>query len=129
MGQTNSPPEELAEFITLFNDSEYEESHAALLEAWQHDMANDFYKGLIQLAGALQHWASGNAFWSVDLLASSHNLLEKYAPRNEGLDIERLLNDIKECYKVAQRAKDSGSQSYDPKTMPQIRLTVVEVSP
>lgn len=129
MGPTDAPPKELAEFISLFNAAEYESSHEALLPAWQQNMSDDFYKGLIQLAGALQHWTSGNAFWAVDLFASSHNLLEKYAPHCEGLNVERLLGDIKECYSVAQRVKEAGDESFTPDLMPPIRLTVVQASP
>lgn len=129
MGQSHSPSDELSEFIRLFNDMEYELSHEALLPAWQHNMGDNFYKGLIQLAAAFQHWNSGNAFWAVDLFASAHNLLEKYAPHCEGLDVERLLSDIKQCYIVSQRAQEVPDGSVNLDDMPQVKLALVKDVP
>jgi len=97
-------------FIELFNEGRYEESHEALLPAWQRDIRYGFYKALIQLAGALQHWTDGNAFWAADLFASSHNLLADYAPAHEGLDVDRLLQEIRECHAAADEARRTGSK-------------------
>lgn len=109
---------EYTEFIELFNRERYEESHKALLPAWQQNIQYNFYKALIQLAGAFQHWNSGNAFWAEDLLASAHNLLEKYAPRHQGLRVDRLIEEIRACHEVAQAAKESGQAG----EMPRITL-------
>lgn len=98
------------EFIGLFNEGRFDECPEALLPAWQQDIRYDFYKGLIQLAGALQHWNEGNAFWAADLFASSHNLLAKYAPAHEGLDVDRLLHDIRACHAIAAKAREQGGE-------------------
>lgn len=105
MSDSGNDPEFLS-FVELFNNGDFEESHEALLPAWQENMKYDFYKAMIQLAGALLHWNSGNAFWAADLFASSHNLLAKYAPEHQGLDVERLLEEIRECHAVAKDASE-----------------------
>src|SRR5690554_3274669 len=97
-------------FIALFNEGRYDESHEALLPAWQENIRYEFYKALIQLAGALEHWSEGNCFWAADLFASSHNLLTKYAPTHEGLDVDRLLDEIQECHAIATEALNQGGK-------------------
>lgn len=97
-------------FIQLFNEERFDESHEALLPAWQQDPRYGFYKALIQLAGALQHWNEGNAFWAADLFASSHNLLAKYAPAHQGLNIDRLLEEIRACHAIAVEAHQQGGE-------------------
>lgn len=118
---------EYLSFIMLFNDQEYELSHQTLMPVWQANVANQFYKGLIQLAGAYQHWITGNAFWAEDLFASAHNLLERYAPHHKGLDVERLLEEIETCNQVARDAKEAGTATPSER-MPQIRLSLLETA-
>ena len=114
---------EYIEFVTHFNKGDYEMSHAALVPAWQANTAYAFYKGLIQLAGALQHWNSGNAFWAEDLFASSYNLLEKYAPKHKGLDVSKLLESIEVCNRVAREAQSHTASNGTPvPELPKIRL-------
>lgn len=120
------PHDEFQEFVERFNNEEFESCHEALLPAWQANRS-DFFKGLIQLAGAFLHWRNGNAFWAEDLFASSYNLLSKYAPVHEGLDVKTLLDEIERCNMVARRAKESGRSGSFPNgtPMPVIRLTRV----
>lgn len=116
-----STPPEVAEFVHHFNAGEYEESTLALITAWQLN-ASSFYKGLIQLAGAFQHWEGGNAFWAEDLFASAYNLLAPYAPDHAGLDIEKLLAGIAECNRIARAARESGAPRPEPDPMPRLQL-------
>lgn len=113
---------EYREFVALFNAGEFEASHEALMAAWEKNIQYDFYKGLIQLAGAYQHWATGNVFWAEDLFASAYNLLEKYAPRHEGLDVAALIEKVRRCNEVARKARASGSVAPFEEEMPTIRL-------
>ncbi len=117
-------PEYLS-FVSLFNDRQYELSNQTLMPLWQANVSNRFYKGLIQLAGAYQHWSTGNAFWTEDLFASAYNLLKNYAPLHKGLDVERLLDEIEACNQVARRAKEAGELS-PTEEMPQIQLVLKE---
>lgn len=119
----HQPTRELLEFVELFNAREFEASHEALMAAWARNRGNEFYKGLIQLAGAFQHWTSKNAFWAEDLFASAHNLLEKYVPRHQGLDVAALIEAIRRCHEVAREARLAGSVEPFEERMPQVRLT------
>lgn len=111
---------EYLDFVRLFNQGEYDESHQVLTGAWQRNMSYRFYKGLIQLAGAFEHWRAGSYFWAEDLFASAHNLLESYAPMHEGLDVEQLLSQIRSCNEIARRAKESGGELKN--ALPEVRL-------
>lgn len=113
----------LYEFVERFNAQEFEASHEALMPAWAKNPRYDFYKGLIQLAGAFQHWTTKNAFWAEDLFASAHNLLAKYAPRHEGIDVAALIEAVRRCHEVAQKARRLGDVDGLETEMPQIRLS------
>lgn len=56
-------PEELLEFIRLFNQGKYFESHEILEELWRKTSGKKkrFYQGLIQAAVALHHAKNQNA--------------------------------------------------------------------
>ena len=45
------PPEYL-EFVRLFNEGKYAESHRVLHDIWSENRSNYFYKALIQMAGS-----------------------------------------------------------------------------
>jgi len=109
-------------FIELFNAGRFEESHEELIGAWRQDPRDDFYKGLIQLAGAFQHASGGNPFWARDLLASSHNLLAKYAPVHRGLDVDDLCEKIRALHAVLE------AQGGESASLPELRLTVKATS-
>lgn len=123
MGSHGQEPEdELIRFIEHFNEGDYEASHHELLAAWQRNISDNFYKGLIQLAGAYQHWMSGNAFWAEDLFASSYNLLGPFAPACDGIDVDALLVEIEKCHRIAREARESGETPPDPDLMPAIKI-------
>ncbi len=94
------PPEYL-EFISLFNEGRYAESHEALMEAWNADRSNRFYKALIQLAGAVEHWEEESYYWSETLFRGARELLEEYRPRHAGLDVDQLIRLLETCADVA----------------------------
>lgn len=115
---------EYLEFIELFNRGEYDTANRTLIAAWQRNMGDRFYKGLIQLAGAFVHWHEGSLFWAEDLLASAHNLLAEFAPECDGLDVETLLADIRKCNSLVHRARTSnGDRTNTP--LPAITLQFV----
>lgn len=108
-------------FIDLFNQGQYEESHWALIEVWQRNRTNDFYRGLIQIAGALEHWQTNSLFWAEDMFATAHNLLAKYAPRYQGLDIEALLTTLQACNAAARQAREQAHGKHNVE-LPTIQL-------
>lgn len=100
-------------FIDLFNQGEYEESHRVLIEAWARNRTNDFYRGLIQMAGALEHWQTDSLFWAEDMFATAHNLLAQYAPRYQGLDVDALLTTLQACNAAVRRAREQAHGKHD----------------
>lgn len=100
------------EYIRLFNEGRYHESYEALQEAWRINPSNRFYKGLIQLAGALDHWQNESYYWAESLFRSSAELLRPYAPRYGGLDLEKLIPLVETCADVAAQQRKDRSTTY-----------------
>lgn len=115
------------EFIALFNEGKYEDCNRALISLWQRNPTNRFYKGLIQMSGAYHHWDSESLFWAEDMFAAAHNLLAQYAPRYQGLDIDDLLQQLQQCNRVAQIARERGGKDVAEVTMPRIQLNLSRV--
>src|SRR5690606_14284030 len=67
------PPEYL-EFVRLFNEGKYAESHRVLHDIWSENRSNYFYKALIQMAGAHQHWQEQSYYWAADLFRGAAQL-------------------------------------------------------
>ncbi len=104
-GDAASVPEELAEFVALFNAGRYMEGCEILQEVWGQNRANAFYKGLIQLAGAFDHLERGSLFWAEDLFASAYNLLAPYGPRHLGLEVAPLLEQVVAWHTAVAQAR------------------------
>ncbi|HEX6972051.1 MAG TPA: DUF309 domain-containing protein [Limnochordia bacterium] len=117
-GEIDRDPEFLA-FIELFNRGEYAASAERLVPLWQATQ-DPFYKGLIQLAGAMSHWEDGSFFWAADLLASGHNLLQPYAPVHDGIDVDDLLERVRHAHALAEAARRAPAGEQPP--LPSIPL-------
>lgn len=96
-----SHPPELREFIRLFNAGRYAESYEVLAPAWSENRANLFYKALMQMAGACEHWHDGSYYWAASLFRSAASLLEQYRPRHHGVDVDALISTLAACANVA----------------------------
>jgi hypothetical protein len=84
-----APPLEAryAAFFHRFNQGAFYEAHAALEPLWlerRQDPQDNFYKGLIQLAGALLHLQKGRPDPAATLFTRAHALLRPYAPPTNG---------------------------------------------
>jgi len=105
---TNYDPRYL-EFIKLFNNREYWNSHEVLEHAWleQKDSPNRlFYKALIQLAAVLFHVEKKQFRPASRLFLSASKYLQGYLPTCLGLEIEPLLKEI-ELFVTNSKAEDS----------------------
>ena len=83
-----------AGYFDCFNRQLFYEAHDVLEELWLQDRrgpAGDFYKGLIQLAGAFVHVQKQRPQPAVALLNLAEGNLTKYAPRFERLNIATVL--------------------------------------
>ena len=81
-------------YFACFNDRLYYEAHDVLEELWlplRKDSTGDFYKGLIQLAGAFVHLQKGRASPSAALFRLARANLEKFPRQHQGLDLAATL--------------------------------------
>lgn len=83
-----------AGYFELFNAQKFYEAHDVLEHIWLPDKygANgNFYKGLIQLAGAFVHLQKNRLRPSAALFKLAQVNLEKYPQQHEHLDMETVM--------------------------------------
>ena len=83
------PPHYLA-FFECFNGGLFYQAHDVLEELWlqQRSGSNgDFYKALIQLAGAFVHLQKGRPAPALALFKLARSYLERYPVHHHGLDV------------------------------------------
>lgn len=86
-------------YFHFFNRQQFYEAHDILESLWlgeRNGPNNNFYKALIQLAGAFVHLQKGRMKPAIALFKLSASYLEKYPSRHEGLDIAQVLRMIQE---------------------------------
>lgn len=86
--------------IELFNRRKFFECHEVIEGLWleTEDEYKELYKGVIQAAVALHHLSRGNLTGANELHQTSQNYLKRYVPAAQGLDVEKLLKDMKICF-------------------------------
>lgn len=80
-------------FFDCFNRQLFYEAHDVLEDLWlpdRHGVNGNFYKGLIQLAGAFVHLQKNRLRPSAALFKLARANLEKYPRVHEQLDLERV---------------------------------------
>jgi len=83
-----------AGYFVLFNRQEFYEAHDVLEDLWladKHGPNGNFYKGLIQLAGAFVHLQKNRLRPAAALFKLARTNLEKYPRRHEQLDLAAVL--------------------------------------
>ena len=83
-----------AGYFVLFNRQEFYEAHDVLEDLWlpdRHGANGNFYKGLIQLAGAFVHLQKNRLRPSAALFKLARTNLEKYPARHLQLDLTAVL--------------------------------------
>jgi predicted metal-dependent hydrolase len=83
-----------AGYFALFNRQEFYEAHDVLEDLWladRHGADGNFYKGLIQLAGAFVHLQKNRLRPSAALFNLAQVNLEKYPVWHEQLDLKIVL--------------------------------------
>jgi predicted metal-dependent hydrolase len=81
-------------FFDCFNRQLFYEAHEVLEELWQadrHGPNGDFFKGLIQLAGAFVHLQKERLRPAAALFKLARTNLEKYPARHERLEVAAVL--------------------------------------
>ncbi len=95
-------PEGFAEGIRQFNSWMFYDCHETLEDIWRKTGAKgddatlaNFYQGIIKAAAAYHHLLRDNYRGAVNLLSDTFRLLEPYRPATLGVDVERLIADVR----------------------------------
>src|SRR5258708_2805136 len=95
-------PEGFAEGIRQFNSWMFYDCHETLEDIWRETGAKgddatlaNFYQGIIKAAAGYHHLLRNNYRGAVNLLADTFRLLEPYRPATLGVDVDRLLADVR----------------------------------
>lgn len=89
-------PAPYIQFLRLFNDEEYWESHEVLEQPWRQNRS-DFYQGLIIYASAFVHAQRGNPTGVRKQLEKTERYLTPFAPIYMGLDVDEILDHGRRC--------------------------------
>jgi len=95
--------------LELFNKRDFFECHEVIEELWletKPDSYSNLYKGVIQAASALHQWKRGYRGGAHRLFLASVKYLEPYEPATLGLDVAKLVKDMKVCFEGLDRSKD-----------------------
>jgi len=85
--------------------------------------AKDFYKGLIQVAVCLHHFGNGNTRGARKLCVSSCRYLANYGPRYLGIDVTRLLSEMKSCCaELLASQEETPRVKVVPRLLPKLQL-------
>lgn len=108
--------------LALFDDGEYDEAHEVLdvLLERTTDEDSDFYKGLIQAAICLHHYALGNVDGARKLYAGHRRYLAPYLPVHRGVDVAGLLEAMQTFLRPALRATPGTLVPYDRARRPRV---------
>jgi uncharacterized protein len=97
--------EALAKGIAEFNNWRFYDCHETLEDVWrevgskgEEGTLADFYQGIIKIAAGFHHVLRDNYKGAVNLLRDAFRLLEPYRPVTLGVDVERLLDDVRSCF-------------------------------
>ncbi len=97
-------PDALAKGIAEINGWRFYDCHETLEDVWREaggkgDDATlaDFYQGLIKVAAGFHHLLRNNHQGAVNLLSDSFRLLDSFRPLCLGVDVQRLVDDVRLC--------------------------------
>jgi predicted metal-dependent hydrolase len=113
-----------AGYFILFNQQKFYESHDVLENLWLPDrqgVNGNFYKGLIQLAGAFVHLQKNRLRPSAALFKLAQANLEKYPGVHERLNLSAVLDLIGGWLRQLERG-DFQINPLSPNNVPQLAL-------
>ncbi|MGF9698357.1 MULTISPECIES: DUF309 domain-containing protein [Paenibacillus] len=105
------------DYLIYFNrDQDYFECHEVLEELWLERDRDTFYKGLLQIAVGLYHFRNNNLRGGRMMLQSAVELLEHYPENARGIELGKLVEEVKELVQ--------GLSGPDPENVPYRDLTI-----
>ena len=99
MDSSSSYDSRFVDGVRYFNACDFFEAHESWEELWADHQgpSRRFYQGLIQVAVCLHHFGNGNTRGAKKLFHSGSRYLADYAPSHEGVDVAKLLSELKTC--------------------------------
>jgi predicted metal-dependent hydrolase len=113
-----------AGYFVLFNRQEFYEAHDVLEDLWlpdRHGVNGNFYKGLIQLAGAFVHLQKNRLRPSAALFKLARTNLEKYPRAHERLDLSAVQAMMTDWLQRLEQS-DFTINPLTPQTVPRLEL-------
>jgi predicted metal-dependent hydrolase len=107
------------EGIELFDAARYHAAHEAFERCWLANEGSDadFFKGLIQAAICMHHFAEGNLEGAKKLHAGQRRLLAPFLPAHRGLDLVAFLAEMQRV--IGPATRDPG-RAFDPALRPRL---------
>ena len=95
--------------LELFNREEFFESHEVIEGLWREtkDEFRDFYQGVIQAAAAMHHLKRGTLPGGISVFESAVERLKRYPSVTMGLNVRKLIDDMKMCFDLAQQTNSN----------------------
>ncbi len=99
----------LSDAVQLFNAQEFFACHDILEEIWSETIGpeREFYQGLIHAAVALFHFSEGNLTGARKMYGSAIRYLRPFQPVHRRVDIERLIQDLRNCFQELLEYRES----------------------
>ena len=116
---------ELERGVTLFNRRAYFKSHEVWEDLWQEsdERTKEFVGALIQIAAALHlRFERGGGRGSRNLLVRALTALEGFRPTYQGIDVERLYQELETYAERIEERKQLEAGWLDRWLAPKIRL-------
>ena len=111
VGDEPAVPPGLRDFVRLFNDGAYWESHEVLEDPWR-ELDSGFYHGLILFASAFVHVERDNPHGIRAQLDKARRALEPFTPHYLGLDVADLVERCSEGRRVVTAREADPPESW-----------------
>lgn len=114
----------LHEGVSLFNDARFFECHESFEEVWRSTRPDpkDLLQGLIQIAaGMYHHLERGRPDVARRVLAKGRHRIEPYAPCALGIDLEDLVDRVRQWESWLMQAGSPAATGASP-PLPRIRI-------
>jgi predicted metal-dependent hydrolase len=111
--------------IRDFNERRYFEAHDVWEDFWHEYREVDrlFLQGLIQVAVGFYHLENGNGKGSCSQFTKALAKLEPYVPRHQGIEVGKLLHDVRQWLTVAERVSQGESVHIESAEFPRIQYS------
>jgi predicted metal-dependent hydrolase len=118
------PPPLLLEGIAQFNRGEFFEQHETLELLWRAERRDVryLYQGILQIGVAFHHLRRCNHHGTVYMLTRGPRYLAPFAPRCQGVDVRRLLDDAAKVLAEVNRLGPDRLGEFDWRLVPTVRV-------